>query len=57
MIIYIMEQEQFENNSEAQIVQKLKNNEPRPRFTGSYKKKACTTGVTPDYSPFLTLYR
>ena len=39
MIIYMMEQEQFENNSEAQIVQKLKNNEPRPRFTGSYKKK------------------
>ena len=24
---------------EAQIVQKLKNNEARPRFTGSYKKK------------------
>ena len=23
---------------EAQIVQKLKNNEPRPKFTGSYKK-------------------
>ena len=26
---------------EAQIVQKLKNNETRPKFTGSYKKKAC----------------
>ena len=25
--------------SEAQIVQKLKNNEARPKFTGSYKKK------------------
>ena len=25
---------------EAQIVQKLKNNEARPKFTGSYKKKA-----------------
>ena len=25
----------------AQIVQKLKNNEVRPKFTGSYKKKAC----------------
>ena len=25
----------------AQIVQKLKNNEARPKFTGSYKKKAC----------------
>ena len=25
---------------EAQIVQKLKNNEGRPKFTGSYKKKA-----------------
>ena len=26
---------------EAQIVQKLKNNEPRPKFTGSYKKSVC----------------
>ena len=26
---------------EAQIVQKLKNNEARSKFTGSYKKKAC----------------
>ena len=26
----------------AQIVQILKNNEPRPKFTGSYKKKACS---------------
>ena len=26
---------------EAQIVQKRKNNEARPKFTGSYKKKAC----------------
>ena len=26
---------------EAQIVQKLKNNEARPKFTGSYGKKAC----------------
>ena len=27
---------------EAQIAQKLKNNEARPKFTGSYKKKkAC----------------
>ena len=24
---------------EAQIAQKLKNNEARPKFTGSYKKK------------------
>ena len=24
---------------EAQIVQKLKNDEPRPKFTGSYKKQ------------------
>ena len=36
----------FEHNNslrtiEAQIVQKLKNNEARPKFTGSYKKKAC----------------
>ena len=28
---------------EAQIVQNLKNNEARPKFTGSYKKKACIT--------------
>ena len=26
---------------EAQLVQKLKNNEARPKCTGSYKKKAC----------------
>ena len=25
--------------NEAQIVQKLKNDEARPKFTGSYKKK------------------
>ena len=25
---------------EAQIVQKLKNNEAQPKFTGSYKKKS-----------------
>ena len=29
--------------TETQIVQKLKNNEPRPKFTGSYKKKAYKT--------------
>ena len=28
---------------EAQIVQKLKNNEARPKFTGSYKKKRVLT--------------
>ena len=27
---------------EAQIVQKRKDNEPRPKSTGSYKKKACS---------------
>ena len=27
---------------EAQIVQKLKNNEARPKFTGTYKKKRVT---------------
>ena len=27
---------------EAQIVQTLKNNEARPKFTGSSKKKACS---------------
>ena len=25
---------------EAQIVQKLKNNKPQPKFTGSYKEKS-----------------
>ena len=30
---------------EAQIAQKLKNNEARPKFTGSYIKKACIRGV------------
>ena len=29
---------------EAQIVQKLKNNEARPKFTGSYKK-ACKSNI------------
>ena len=28
---------------EAQNVQNLKNNEARPKFSGSYKKKACTS--------------
>ena len=28
---------------EAQIVQKLKNNEARPKFTGSYKKNVYAT--------------
>ena len=30
---------------EAQIVQKLKNNEARPKFTGSYKKEACNSPI------------
>ena len=30
---------------EAQIVQKLKHNEARPKFTGSYKKNACIENV------------
>ena len=34
---------------EAQIVQKLKNNEARSKFTGSYKKKACNRQPTKDY--------
>ena len=39
----------FKNKSslrtiEAQIVQKLKNNEARPKFTGSYKKKSVYWG-------------
>ena len=28
---------------EAQIVQKLKDNEAQPKFTGSNKKQACTS--------------
>ena len=31
--------------TEAQIAQKLKNNEARPKFTGSHKKKACIDRV------------
>ena len=31
----------FKRTIKVQIVQKLKNNEPRPKFTGSYKKCAC----------------
>ena len=39
---------------EAQIVQKLKNNEARPKFTGSYKKKkACIRSGIGEHS---TLY-
>ena len=30
----------FENNSEAQIVPKVKNNGPRSKFSGSYKKES-----------------
>ena len=29
----------FKRTIEAQIVQKVKNNKARPKFTGSYKKK------------------
>ena len=32
---------------EAQIVQKLKNNEARPKFTGSYKKKRVLNWLLP----------
>ena len=38
---------------EAQIVQKLKNNEARPKFTGSYKKKACILINFASYSYFI----
>ena len=31
---------------EAQIAQKLKNNEARPKFTGSYKKKHVVDSMT-----------
>ena len=31
---------------EAQIVQKLKNNEARPKFTGSYKKSVYSGTIT-----------
>ena len=31
---------------EAQIVQELKNNEARPKFTGSYKKKRVVDSMT-----------
>ena len=39
---------------EAQIVQELKNNEARPKFTGSYeKKKACILISFASYSYFI----
>ena len=31
---------------EAQIVQKRKNNEPQPKFIGSYKKEACILRIS-----------
>ena len=39
---------------EAQIRQKLKNNEARPKFTGSYGKKACRTNLM-NYNGFCAL--
>ena len=38
-IIDMMEIEEQFRTIEAQTVPKLKNNEPRPKFTGSYFKK------------------
>ena len=38
---------------EAQIVQKLKKNEARPKFTGSYKTKACSKYENLPKSPSL----
>ena len=38
----IMETRTIKRTIEAQIVQNLKNNEARPKFTGSYKK-ACAS--------------
>ena len=38
---------------EAQIVQKLKNNEARPKFTGSYKKKRVDHGHATGRANFL----
>ena len=40
---------------EAQIVQKLKNNEARPKFTGSYKKKACRRCSTDEHQPIKSI--
>ena len=45
MIIYIWWNKNNLKTIEAQIVQKLKNNEPRPKFTGSYKKKRVPQGT------------
>ena len=44
LIVVVVLTSSFEHKNslrtiEAQIVQKLKNNEARPKFTGSYKKK------------------
>ena len=40
-IIDMMEKKNNLRTTEAQIVQKPKNNEARPKFIGSYLKKAC----------------
>ena len=44
---------------EAEIMQKLKNNEARPKFTGSYKKKRVELEcLTSAFSKrYMTLYR
>ena len=39
-IIDMLETRRILRTTEVQIVPKLKNNEPRPNFTSSYKKKA-----------------
>ena len=43
MLVFAVIIDMMERTIEAQIVQNLKNNEPRPKCTGFYKKKeACT---------------
>ena len=41
----------------AQIVQKLKNNEARPKFTGSYKKKRVPWKNLGSYTRVFTIFK
>ena len=41
---------------EAQIVQNLNNNEPRPKFTGSYKKKRVNVCATTKFIYSVAFY-
>ena len=51
LLIVVVLMSNFKNKNslrtiEAEISLRVKNNEARPKFTGSYKKKACIPAVT-----------